>query len=127
MLQVYSQNVQAAQGSAFPLQNAAFKYGSCAELSGEATIQLNKQGVYRIAVSAASATAATIQLMVNGAASPQTLFAGTNPGFETFVYVPKTCCCCQNQFEPPTQIQIVNAGDAQATLTLLNVVVDKQK
>lgn len=123
MLEVYSLNQTVGSLEPIPFTNVALRKGCTAELSGTSTIQLNKCGVYMIAVDASSATATTIELYKNGVAQEQAQSTGTSPNFTTLVQVAEnnTCCPCSS----PTTIQIVNADDAEATFTSVNVVVTK--
>lgn len=123
MLQVYSLNVSAAAGATFPLTSVSAEKGCSAELVGAGSIELNKCGVYVVAVNGSAAAASTIQLTKNGVLQPQAQSTGTSPAFTTLVQVPQnnTNCCCTS----PTTIQIVNPTTASETLTSLNVVVTK--
>lgn len=123
MLQVYSLNVTAAANSPFQLNNVTIKKGCSAELNGVGTIELNKCGVYMVAVNGSAAAASTIQLTKNGVLQPQAQSTGTSPAFVTLVQVPtNNSCCCSSS---PTVIQVVNPTDASETLTSLNVCVTK--
>ena len=123
MLQAYSLNVTAAAGAAFQLNNVTIKKGCSAELNGVGTIELNKCGVYMIAVNGSAATASTIQLSKNGILQPQAQSTGTSPAFVTLVQVNtnNSNCCCSS----PTIVQILNPADASETLTFLKVCVTK--
>lgn len=123
MLEVYSLNQTVESLTPIPFTNVTLKKGCTAELSGTTTIQLNKCGVYMIAVDTSSATATTIELYKNGVAQEQAQSTGTTPNFTTLVQVSEnnTCCPCSS----PTTIQILNATDAEATFTNANVVVTK--
>ena len=123
MLEVYSLNVTAAANSPFALNNVTIQKGCTATLSGVGTIQLNKCGVYMVAVNGSAAAASTIQVTKNGVLQPQAQSTGTSPAFTTLVQVPtsNSNCCCSS----PTLVQVVNPTDAAETLTSLNVVVTK--
>lgn len=123
MLQAYSLNVTVPADSAVPFNNVILQKGCTAELSGDATVQLNRCGVYMVEVNASSATAATIQLFKDGVALPQAQSTGTSPSFETLVQVDKnnSCCACAS----PSVIQVKNAGTGSATFTDINIVVTK--
>ena len=123
MLEVYSLNQTVGSLDPIPFTNVTLKKGCTAELSGTTAIQLNKCGVYMIAVDTSSATATTIELYKNGVAQEQAQSTGTSPNFTTLVQVSEnnTCCPCSS----PTTIQILNATDAEATFTNANVVVTK--
>lgn len=122
MLQVYSNNIEVAENTPIPLNNVVLKKGCTAEVSGVATIALNKCGVYCIMVNSSSATAATIQLYENGVAQPQAESVGASASFNTYVQVESnnTRCPCS----APKTIQIVNTG-AETTFTNFNVLVTK--
>ena len=62
MLEAYSLNVTVPAESAIPFNNVSLQKGCTAILSGAATIQFNKCGIYMVEVDASSAAAATIQL-----------------------------------------------------------------
>lgn len=123
MLEIYSLNQTVGSLEPIPFTNVAIKKGCTAELSGTSTIQLNKCGVYMVACDASSATATTIQLYKNGIAQDQAQSTGTTPSFVTLVQVTEnnTCCPCSS----PTTIQVLNADDAEATLTNINITVTK--
>ena len=123
MLEAYSLNVTAAASSPFALNNVTIQKGCTATLNGVGTIQLNKCGVYMIAVNGSAAAASTIQLTRNGVLQPQAQSTGTSPAFTTLVQVPtsNSNCCCSS----PTVVQVLNPMDAAETLTSLNVVVTK--
>ena len=123
MLEAYSLNVTAAAGAAFQLNNVTIEKGCSAELNGIGTIELNKCGVYMVAVNGSAAAASTIQVAKDGILQPQAQATGTSPAFVTLVQVPSnnSNCCCSS----PTIVQIVNPTDASETLTSLNVSVTK--
>ena len=122
MLQAYSLNVEAGAGAAFPLTNVVVQKGQSVILSG-ATIQFNKCGVYMLECNGSAAAAVTIQAMKDGVLLPYAQGTGTAPSFLTLIQVTEnnTNCPCTS----PTTVQIMNSGDAAATLTDLNVVVTK--
>lgn len=123
MLEAYSINATVGSLEPIPFNNVSVKKGTTAELSGVSSIQLNKCGVYMIAFDCSSATATTVQLYKNGVAQDQAQATGTNPSFTTLVQVTtnNSCCPCSS----PTIIQILNASEAEATLTSANVTVTK--
>ena len=123
MLEVYSLNQTVGSLDPIPFTNVTLKKGCTAELSGTTTIQLNKCGVYMIACDCSSAATSTIQMYKNGVAQDQAQATGGTPSFVTLVQVSEnnTCCPCSS----PTTIQILNATDAEATFTNVNVVVTK--
>ena len=123
MLEIYSLNVTAAAGAAFPLTNTVLQKGQTVVLSGAGTLQFNKCGIYMLSVNGSAAASVTVQAMKDGVLLPQAQATGTNPSFLTLIQVPEnnTNCPCSI----PTTVQIINSGDAAATLTDLNVVVTK--
>lgn len=134
MIEVYSKNLTVLAGSALPLNNVALDKGCDCSLSGAATINLNKRGAYRIAVTvdAIASTGGNIQLRLHksGVAQPQAGAEVTasdttsihTMSFETLVQVAQdnSCCCCKS----PVGIQIMNEGVA-ITLESLDVVVTR--
>lgn len=133
MLQAYSNSIDVAAGAAFPLNNVVVDKGCGETLSGPATIQLNKRGIYLVEVDGYAtpdaATMVTAQLYVNGVAQPQAIsgFMGTavtatdNFSFKTFVRVAENNCNC-NCFTSPTIIQVLN-GETAVSDAHINVVV----
>ena len=134
MLELYSLNVEVAPGGDIPLNNSNFTKGCSASHSAPATIELNKKGVYRVAVNANVTPAATgpvgIQLVKNGTltAPAQSIATGAlgstaTLGFETLVQVPfdNTCCCSTS----PTNLQLINPTTVAATYSIVDVVVSK--
>lgn len=121
MLEAYSLNVDVGADSPVPFQNVSLKKGCTAELSGISTIQLNKCGVYMVAVNASSATSATIQLYKDGVAQPQAQSTGTTPSFTTLVQVTENNCGCP--CSEAVSLQVMNT--TAATFTDVNIVVTK--
>ena len=123
MLEVYSLNVNAAAGAAFPLTNVVLQKGASAILEGAGTIQFNKCGIYMLTVNGSAAAAITVQAMKDGVLLPYAQATGTNPSFQTLIQVTEnnTNCPCSS----PTTVQLMNSGDAAATATVLNAVVTK--
>lgn len=123
MLEVYSLNTTVAAGTAVPFDNVAIKKGNTVELVGVSTIQFNKCGVYMVSCDGSSAAAATIQLTKNGVVQSQAQSTGENFSFVTLIQVPSnnSDCYCVS----PTTAQIINGGDAAATLTNINLVITK--
>ena len=121
MLEAYSLNVTTTENSAVPLNNVKIQKGCTAVLSGNATINLNKCGVYMVSVNSSTATAGTIQLSVNGVLQPSAQSTGTTPNFVTLVQVDEnnTKCPCS----APTSIQVITPE--AVTFTDFNVVVTK--
>ena len=123
MLEVYSLNTTVGSLEPIPFNNVSLKKGCTAELSGTSTIQLNKCGLYMIAFDCSSAATTTVQLYKNGVAQDQAQATGGSISFVTLVSVNEnnTNCPCSS----PTTIQILNAGEAEATFTNANVCVTK--
>ena len=123
MLEAYSTNVTVAVDTPIPFNNVTIQKGCTARLSSPSTVQLNKCGVYMISCNASSSASATIQLYKNGVAQPQAQSTGGSLGFTTLVQVTEnnSCACCSS----PTLIQILNAGEAEATFLDTNIVVTK--
>ena len=121
MLEAYSLNVVVGAESAVPFNNVSIKKGCTAELVSPSTINLNKCGVYMVAVDASAATSETITLYKNGVAQPQAQSTGSSPSFTTLVQVTEnnSCCPCSS----PTAITVVSTSDA--TFTDINIVVTK--
>lgn len=121
MLEAYSLNVAVAANSAIPFNNVTIEKGCTARLPSPATVELNKCGVYMVAVDASATAAATIQLYKDGVMQPQAQSTGTSPSFTTLVQVDhNNCgCCCTS----PTLVQI--RTPAAATFTDANIVVTK--
>ena len=123
MFEGYSLNVTAEAGANFPINNVTIEKGNTTVLSGAATIQLNKCGVYMVACDASSAAATTIQLRKDGVLQPQAQSTGTSLSFVTLVQVTNnnSNCYCSS----PTVVQIGNPTTSSETLTNLNVCVTK--
>jgi len=135
MLEMYSLGVTVPAGGSIPLNNSNFSKGVTATHSAPASIELNKKGVYRVAVNASVSPAAAgdvqIQLVKNGiltAAARSIATAASTAtvvplGFETLVQVPfdNTCCCATS----PTTLQVINASTVDATFSIVDVIVSK--
>lgn len=134
MLELYSLNVAVDANGDIPLNNSNFSKGCTATHSAPATIELNKKGVYRVAVNASVTPAAAgpvgIQLVKNGivSAPAQSIATGAvgstaTLGFETLVQVPfdNTCCCASS----PTNLQLINPTTVASTYSIVDVVVSK--
>lgn len=121
MLEAYSLNVTVAANAAIPFNNISLEKGCTARLSSPATIQLNKCGVYMVAVEASAAAAATIQLYKDDVAQPQAISTGTSPSFVTLVQVDHNNCGCA--CASPTLLQVKTP--AAATFTDASIVVTK--
>ena len=123
MIQAYSLNVTIPSNSAITFNNVTLQKGCTTTLSGNATFQLNKCGVYMVECDCSSATAATIQLFKDNVALAQAQSTGTSPSFTTLVQVTEdnSCCPCSS----PTTVQVRNTGAASATFTDANIVITK--
>ena len=120
MLELYSTNVEVAQNGSIPFNNVVLAKGCTAVLSGPATVQFNKSGVYMVAVSASITPAATgtsrIQLARNGMLELDSFSEATAAAdqtsalaFTSLVQVNKNnnpCNCTEN----PTTIQLMNTS-----------------
>lgn len=131
MLEVYSQNVEVLADSSIPLNTVVLEKGCTAVRTGNASIALNKAGVYMVAVSASAVGAGelSIQLEKEGIPQAQAISSATGTaattvplGFTTLVQVRRdNSGCC---FASPTVIDIRNIGVA-ATFDQIDVVVTK--
>lgn len=134
MLELYSLNVAVDANGDIPLNNSNFSKGCTATHSAPATIELNKKGVYRVAVNASVTPAAAgpvgIQLVKNGMVSAPARSIATGAvgstatlGFETLIQVPfdNTCCCATS----PTNLQLINPTTVASTYSIVDVVVSK--
>ena len=137
MLQAYSSDLTVGANALFPFNNVILNKGCNVSLSGAATVQLNKQGVYMIQVDGFAtpdaATEVSVQLIVNGVPQPQAIStfvpaAVTDTrtfGFTTFVRAFENNCKC-NCLTSPTTIQVQN-GDTDLTDAHINIVVTQIK
>ena len=121
MLEAYSVNVTVGANSAIPFNSVSIEKGCTARLTSPTTIELNKCGVYMVAVDASSATATTIQLSKDSILQPQAQSTGTSPSFVTLVQVDKnnTCCACSS----PVILRVFNT--IAGTLTDANITITK--
>lgn len=121
MLEAYSLGVSVLAGAAIPFNNVTVEKGCTATIASPATVQLNKCGVYMVAVDASAAAAATIQLYKDDVAQPQAQSTGNSPSFTTLVQVSRnnSDCVCSS----PTLLQV--RTPAAATFTDANIVVTK--
>lgn len=134
MIETYSNNITVAPNSAIPL-NTVFKKGCTVEKSGDATIQMNKCGIYEVSVNATGIAQdgglITLQLMVNGVSVPYAYASETasdttsthSLGFTTKVQVPvnfNEYCACS----PAFLVTLMNTG-VETTYSLVNVIVTK--
>ena len=133
MLEVYSKNVTVAEDASVPLNNTVLIKGTSSQLQGTSTIQLNKCGVYQVAVSAvaigSAAGVVSLQMRKNNVLQPQAITEVTaadatslNPmSFTTLVQVPQNNCP-NSLCSAPTTIDFVNTG-IEAEYSTFDVVV----
>lgn len=132
MIEVYSQNITVASGSAIPFNVVSLELG-CSTRQNDATrVNLLKPGVYRIAfnadVVASEVDEVSVQLTRNGIAIPQAVATVTptsttavnHLSIETLVRVNDGCCCSMTTF-----VSVVNTG-VEATFNNVNLVVTKE-
>lgn len=121
MLEAYSLNITAAANSNIPFNSTSMIKGCTATKPSADTINLNKCGVYMVAVDVSATASTTIQLFKDGVAQPQAQSTGQSPSFVTLVQVDhnNSCCACDS----PTVIQVRNT--TAGTLTDANIVVTK--
>lgn len=121
MLEAYSLNLTATANSPIPFNSTSLIKGCTVTKPSADTINLNKCGVYMVAVDVSASASTTIQLVKDGVLQPQAQSTGTNPNFTTLVQVDhnNSCCACTS----PTTIQILN--EDAVTLTDANIVVTK--
>lgn len=133
MLEVYSLQLDVAEGAAIPLNNVSIQKGCTAVHSAPATIQLNKCGVYMVSLDASAeadeAGDIVIQMTKNGVLQPQAQSTATGAvgeidtlSFVTLVQVNEnnSPCCCSS----PTLLQFMNTG-VGVTYPNVNVCVTK--
>lgn len=132
MIEVYSQNVTVASGSAIPFNVVSLELG-CSTRQNDATrVNLLKPGVYRIIfnadVVASAVDEVSVQLTRNGIAIPQAV-AATTPAsttavshlsFATLVRVKEARCCSMMNF-----VSVLNTG-VEATFNNVDLVVTKE-
>ena len=121
MLEAYSVNVAVGANANIPFNSTTIQKGCTAVKTSADTINLNKCGVYMVAVDASTATSTTIQLVKDGVLQPQAQSTGLSPSFITLVQVSEnnSCCPCSS----PTVIQVRNT--VAGTFTDANIVVTK--
>lgn len=133
MIETYSNNITVASNSAVQF-NSVFKKGNTVSKSGDATIQLNKCGIYEVSVSATGIAQAggimSLQLMSNGLALPNAFAAETagdttsthSLAFTTKIQVPYTAndCACTPSFT----LTVMNTG-VETTYSLVDVLITK--
>lgn len=138
MIELYSNNVTVAAGTVtptnVPLNVVSVRKGKTTCESGAGSINLNKCGVYFVAVNASGVAATagnlTLQLAVNGQLQPDAIATQTaadttgvnNLAFTTLVQVRDNngCGCC----DAPTVLSLLNVGEG-AVYDNVNVVVTK--
>lgn len=133
MIQAYSNNISVPANTAVPFNNVKIKKGCTAALSGPATFQLNKRGVYCVKLDAYGEAAAageiSLQLYKNGVAQPDAISQATGAvgendtlHFSTLVQVEQdnTPCCCTG----PVNLNVVT-GDTGINGMHINVVITK--
>ena len=121
MLEAYSINAAVSADSAVPFNSVSIEKGCTARLTSPTTIELNKCGVYMVAVDATAAASTTLQLTKDGIAQPQAQSTGTTPSFVTLVQVDRnnSSCACSS----PVTVQVINS--TATTLENANIVVTK--
>ena len=121
MLEVFSTNVTVPANGAVPFNNSTVSKGCTAVLSAPTTIDLNKCGVYMVAVDGSAAASVTLQLTKDSILQPQAQSTGTSPSFVTLVQVDKnnSCCPCSS----PTILRLISPNGG--TLTNVNMTVTK--
>ena len=122
MLEAYSTNVTVTALGNVPFNNVAIEKGCTAVLSSPSTIELNKAGVYMVAVDASATASNTIQLYKDGVAVPQAQSTGSSLSFVSLVQVDKNNCNC-NCCTSPVSLRVV--ATTAGTLTDANICVTK--
>lgn len=134
MIETYSSNITVPSGSSIPL-NTVFRKGTTVTKTGDASIQLNKCGIYELVVNA-SGIATTggdikLQLMINGT-MVQNAFASETAtdttsthslSFTTKIQVPTSYnenCACSEAFIA----SLINVG-VETNYSLVNAVITK--
>lgn len=121
MLEAYSLNVAVGTDSAVPFNSISIEKGCTARLASPTSIELNKCGVYMVAVNASTPTSTTIQLSKDGVLQPQAQSTGITPSFVTLVQVATNNTCCAGS--SPVVLQVINS--VAGTFTDANIVVTK--
>ena len=121
MLEAYSINAAVTAGGAVPFNSVSVEKGCTAKLTSPSTIELNKCGVYMVAVDAVAAASTTLQLTKDGVAQPQAQSTGTALSFVTLVQVPtsNSNCACSS----PVTLRLLNT--VATTLTNCNICITK--
>ena len=121
MLEAYSVNADVGATSPIPFNNVSLKKGCTSTMSGNATIELNRCGVYMVSFDGASSVETTVQMTKDGVAQPQAQSSGVALSFTTLVQVPKNNCGCP--CSSPTTLQFMN--ETAATFDSCNIVITK--
>ena len=121
MLEAYSIGITAAAESAVPFNSVSIVKGCTAKLASPTSVELNKCGVYMVAVDATASAETTLQLTKDGVAQPQAQSTGTACSFTTLVQVPtnNSACACAS----PVTLQVLNS--AAVTLDNANITITK--
>lgn len=134
MIETYSNNITVSSNASVPL-NTVFRKGTTVTKNGDASIQLNKCGIYEISVNASGIATSgglmTLQLMVNGVALPNAFASLTatdttsthSLAFTTKVQVPTSYnenCPCSESFI----VTLMNTG-VEVTYSLVDILVTK--
>lgn len=134
MIETYSNNITVASNASVPL-NTVFRKGTTVTKSGDASIQLNKCGIYELSVNASGIATSgglmTLQLMVNGVAVPNAFATVTasdttsthSLAFTTKIQVPSSYnenCPCSESFI----VTLMNTG-VETTYSLVDILVTK--
>ena len=121
MLEAYSTGIAVAANTNIPFNSVSIQKGCTATKAAADTINLNKCGVYMVAVDVSASANTTIQLVKDGVPQVQAQSTGASPSFVTLVQVDhnNSCCACDS----PTVIQINNS--AAVTLTDANITITK--
>lgn len=122
MLEAYSTNITVEALSALPFNSTSLIKGCTATHPSADTFNLNKCGVYMVAVDATAEDATTIQLVKDGVVQPQAQATGGAVSFTTLVQVDKNnspCCAC----ESPVSLQVTS--DTATTFTNCNITITK--
>ena len=121
MLEAYSTNISIGANANVPFNSTSIQKGVTATKPSADTINLNKCGVYMVAVDGSTATSTTLQLYKDGVALPQAQSTGLSPSFVTLVQVDhnNNDCCCTS----PTTLQVKNT--VAGTFTDVNITITK--
>lgn len=124
MLYVYSISSQtvAAEG---PVQFSTVglaKYKTTVQTS-ETTVTINCPGIYQVVFNGTASAAGTVQLYLNGEPVNGALAEGTSLSFAALIGANPNCCAVNTNL--PARVQVINTGDAAATLTNAALVIIK--